>query len=104
MLAGGTGVTPMYQVAVAILKDPKDTTLLSLIFANVSEDDILIRQQLDALVQAYPTRFKVRRGTPGVRGVGHEGGGRARNMVSLWTPLANRQSRVHLQLWLSKST
>jgi hypothetical protein len=26
MIAGGTGITPMYQVAAAILKDPSDRT------------------------------------------------------------------------------
>jgi hypothetical protein len=36
MLAGGTGVTPMYQVAAAILKDPKDKTKVSLIFGNLT--------------------------------------------------------------------
>ncbi|KAF8072837.1 CBR1 [Scenedesmus sp. PABB004] len=59
MVAGGTGVTPMYQVAAAILKDPSDRTELRLIFANVSEDDILIRGELDALAAAHPGRFSV---------------------------------------------
>lgn len=36
MIAGGTGVTPMYQVAAAILKDPKDRTQVSLIFGNLT--------------------------------------------------------------------
>jgi ferredoxin-NADP reductase len=44
MIAGGTGITPMYQVAAAILKDPRDRTQLSLIFGNLTEDDILIKQ------------------------------------------------------------
>lgn len=44
MIAGGTGITPMYQVAAAILKDPRDVTQLSLIFGNLSEEDILIKQ------------------------------------------------------------
>lgn len=26
MIAGGTGITPMYQVAMKLLKDPEDTT------------------------------------------------------------------------------
>lgn len=59
MIAGGTGITPMYQVAAAILKDPKDSTQLSLLFGNLSESDILIRDELDALVAAHPGRFRV---------------------------------------------
>jgi NAD(P)H-flavin reductase len=38
MLAGGTGITPMYQVAQAILKDPNDKTEVGLqIIICVSE-------------------------------------------------------------------
>lgn len=59
MIAGGTGVTPMYQVAAAILKDQQDTTRISLLFGNLTEDDILIRQELDALAAAHPKRFNV---------------------------------------------
>ncbi|KAI8470669.1 MAG: NADH-cytochrome b5 reductase [Monoraphidium minutum] len=58
MIAGGTGVTPCYQVACAILKDPKDTTKISLVFGNLSEDDILLRKELDELEQQHPGRFK----------------------------------------------
>ncbi|KAK9805636.1 hypothetical protein WJX72_009442 [[Myrmecia] bisecta] len=59
MLAGGTGITPMYQVAVAILKNGSDRTRISLIFANVSPDDILIQGELEALAAKHPDRFKV---------------------------------------------
>lgn len=56
MLAGGTGITPMYQVARAVLQDPKDTTNFSLIFGNLTEDDILIRDLLDDLARQHPDR------------------------------------------------
>jgi cytochrome-b5 reductase len=59
MIAGGTGVTPMYQVAAAILKDPQDSTRISLLFGNLTADDILIKQELDALAAAHPKRFSV---------------------------------------------
>ena len=58
MIAGGTGLTPMWQVANAILADPKDTTELSLVYANVTEADILLRQQLDALAERH-SNFRV---------------------------------------------
>lgn len=35
----------MYQVIQAILNNPKDHTKISLIFANVTEDDILLRKE-----------------------------------------------------------
>lgn len=58
MIAGGTGVTPMYQVAKAILKDATDKTQISLLFANVSADDILIEDLLSELQESSP-QFKV---------------------------------------------
>jgi NAD(P)H-flavin reductase len=34
MIAGGTGITPMYQLIQDICNNPEDTTQLSLLFAN----------------------------------------------------------------------
>ena len=59
MMAGGTGITPMLQVIAAVLKDPSDPTIISLIYANQSEDDILVRDMLEAHQQAHPKRFKL---------------------------------------------
>jgi nitrate reductase (NAD(P)H) len=59
MIAGGTGVTPMYQVAKYILSNPDDQTEMWLLLANQSEDDILLKTDLDALALAHPTRFHV---------------------------------------------
>lgn len=43
------GITPMLQIIKAILKDPEDTTTVSLLFANQTEDDILLRSELEWL-------------------------------------------------------
>ncbi|KXZ46818.1 hypothetical protein GPECTOR_40g552 [Gonium pectorale] len=67
MLAGGTGITPMYQVLCAILKNPKDKTKVSLLYGNLTEDDILLRkassrrsaQELDELVAMHGDRLTV---------------------------------------------
>ena len=53
MIAGGTGITPMYQVAKALLQDPQEYTTISLIYANLSEADILIKDELDKLASTY---------------------------------------------------
>lgn len=58
MVCGGTGITPMWQVFRAVLDDPNDRTEISLVFANVTEDDILLRSQLDELA-ASDERFNV---------------------------------------------
>jgi len=50
----------MLQVINSVLKDPDDhNTKLSLVFANKSPEDILLRAQLDELAQAHDDRFKV---------------------------------------------
>ncbi|GAA6043668.1 hypothetical protein JCM8097_008597 [Rhodosporidiobolus ruineniae] len=59
MIAGGTGITPMLQIIRAALKNPKDTTHLSLIYANVNPEDILLKSELDELAAAHPKRFQV---------------------------------------------
>ncbi|KAL3687448.1 hypothetical protein R1sor_013757 [Riccia sorocarpa] len=47
MIAGGTGITPMYQVIRAILENPSDHTDVSLIYCNRNESDIMLKEQLD---------------------------------------------------------
>ncbi|MCJ1410623.1 NADH-cytochrome b5 reductase [Ptychographa xylographoides] len=54
MIAGGTGITPMLQIIRAIIRGRpknggKDTTEVDLIFANVNQEDILLKEDLDAL-------------------------------------------------------
>ncbi|KAF4572746.1 NADH-cytochrome b5 reductase [Pleurotus pulmonarius] len=59
MIAGGTGITPMLQIIRASLKNPMDKTKLSLIYANVNFEDILLKKELDELVDVNPDRFTV---------------------------------------------
>ncbi|RWR74864.1 NADH--cytochrome b5 reductase 1 [Cinnamomum micranthum f. kanehirae] len=59
MLAGGSGITPMFQVARAILENPNDSTKVHLIYANVTFEDILLKEELDNLASNYPNRFKI---------------------------------------------
>ncbi|CAG8432865.1 7353_t:CDS:2 [Diversispora eburnea] len=53
MIAGGTGITPMLQIIRAICKNPKDKTKVNLVFANVTEDDILLKDELDTLAAQH---------------------------------------------------
>jgi len=59
MMAGGTGITPMLQLIRAVLKDPDDNTKMSLLFANQTEEDILVRDILEKCASDHPTRFKL---------------------------------------------
>lgn len=59
MIAGGTGITPMLQVIRAILEDPSDKTKISLIFANVNLEDILLKEVFDRLALDHPDQLTV---------------------------------------------
>jgi len=59
MIAGGTGITPMLQLIRAALKDPKDKTRMWLIFANQTENDILLRTELEEVAGDHPDRFSL---------------------------------------------
>jgi nitrate reductase (NAD(P)H) len=59
MIAGGTGITPMFQLLKAILTDPDDNTKIALLYSNHTEDDILLRKDLDELAEKHKDQFKV---------------------------------------------
>uniref|UniRef100_A0A3P8SI11 NADH-cytochrome b5 reductase n=1 Tax=Amphiprion percula TaxID=161767 RepID=A0A3P8SI11_AMPPE len=59
MIAGGTGITPMLQLIRRITSDPSDDTKCSLIFANQTEKDILLREELDEVKKNHPDQVKV---------------------------------------------
>ena len=58
LIAGGTGITPMYQLARNIFNNPDDKTKVTLVFGNVSEEDILLKEELQDLENTYPQRFR----------------------------------------------
>lgn len=43
----------------SILKDPEDDTKMYVVYANRTEDDILLREELDAWAEKYQERVKV---------------------------------------------
>ncbi|KAK3299862.1 uncharacterized protein B0H64DRAFT_351229 [Chaetomium fimeti] len=59
MVAGGTGITPMYQVVRAICEDEGDETKVSLVYANKGEGDILLRRELEELAGRFPEKLRV---------------------------------------------
>ncbi|KAK7964519.1 hypothetical protein PG996_007790 [Apiospora saccharicola] len=59
MLAGGTGITPMYQLIRAICEDARDTTQVSLVYANRSEADMLLRKELEDFARRYPKNLRI---------------------------------------------
>ncbi|XP_072242715.1 NADH-cytochrome b5 reductase 2 [Leuresthes tenuis] len=59
MIAGGTGITPMLQLIRSITSDPTDNTKCSLIFANQTEKDILLREELEEVLKNHPDKVKL---------------------------------------------
>ncbi|KAL0489589.1 cytochrome-b5 reductase [Acrasis kona] len=57
MIAGGTGITPMLQVIKEILKHQDDNTQVSLLFGNITEQDIILKEMIEELSDKHP-RFK----------------------------------------------
>ena len=53
MIAGGTGITPMLQIIREIMRGRAtgDITEVDLIFANVNHEDILLKDNLDAITR-----------------------------------------------------
>lgn len=58
LIAGGSGITPILQVLTEIITSPSDSTKVSLIFANETENDILLKTEIDEIAKKYPG-FKV---------------------------------------------
>ncbi|CAH01808.1 cytochrome b5 reductase family protein [Kluyveromyces lactis] len=54
MIAGGSGLTPMLQVLNTIITTPTDLTRVTLLYANETENDILLKDELDEISEKYP--------------------------------------------------
>lgn len=59
LILGGSGITPGYQLIARILKTEGDETQLRVIDANKSEDDILLREQMDDLEKGHQDQIKI---------------------------------------------
>ena len=66
LIAGGTGITPMYQILNEILKEQTSIVpgqhvdiKIWLLFANQTEEDILLREELEQLAASNSDRFKL---------------------------------------------
>lgn len=58
LIAGGTGITPMYQLIRGIFNNPEDKTKVSLVFGNITEKDILLKEELEKIEKEFPQRFR----------------------------------------------
>ncbi|KAL0490502.1 NADH-cytochrome b5 reductase [Acrasis kona] len=59
LLAGGTGITPIANVITSVLNNPYDNTCLYLFFANRTDIDVILYQELKSLAKLHSDRFKL---------------------------------------------
>jgi cytochrome-b5 reductase len=59
MISGGTGITPMLQIANHVLHDPRDATQLSLVSFTNTVADIMLGETLRALAAASDGRLRL---------------------------------------------
>ena len=58
LIAGGAGITPCYQLAQGILRNPDDRTAVTLVYGANSDEDVLLREELKNWEKRFPGRFK----------------------------------------------
>lgn len=59
LVAGGSGITPHWQLIHAILKKSDDPTQISLIDSNKTVADVLLREELEKYAEEHSDRFKL---------------------------------------------
>ncbi|KAK3361167.1 ferredoxin reductase-like protein [Lasiosphaeria ovina] len=58
LIAGGAGITPMYQLTQGILNNPEDKTRITLVWGVNTDSEIFLAEQFGALQKKFPDRFK----------------------------------------------
>ncbi|KAM0538992.1 hypothetical protein ACHAPP_000590 [Verticillium nonalfalfae] len=58
LIAGGAGITPIYQLAQGILRNPEDKTRITLVFGINTDADALLKPEFDAFEKEFPGRFE----------------------------------------------
>ncbi|WVQ74633.1 hypothetical protein IAR50_004234 [Cryptococcus sp. DSM 104548] len=58
-ISGGAGITPFLQLIRHSLNKPEDKAKWTLLYGNVTEEDILLREEFDELLKAHPDRFTI---------------------------------------------
>jgi cytochrome-b5 reductase len=58
LIAGGAGITPMYQLVRGILSNPADRTRVTLVWGVNGEEDIFLKDEFATLEREHPGQFK----------------------------------------------
>jgi len=58
LIAGGAGITPMYQLVRGILTNPEDQTHVTLVWGVNSQPDLFLKDEFAALEEQHKDRFR----------------------------------------------
>ncbi|KAG0647644.1 cytochrome b reductase [Hyphodiscus hymeniophilus] len=58
LIAGGAGITPIYQLTRGILRNPDDRTRITLVHGINTDADLLLREEFEDLERRFPGRFR----------------------------------------------
>lgn len=59
LIGGGSGITPLFQLLHEISKNPDDKTKVDLFYGSTSEEDILLKKELDKLAAVKDGQINV---------------------------------------------
>lgn len=58
LIAGGAGITPMYQLTRGILSNPADRTRITLVWGVNADEDIFLKDEFARLEREHPGQFR----------------------------------------------
>lgn len=73
MVGGGSGITPLYQVINHLLEEPEQNFDINLLYANKTEDDILLKGELEQLNEAKSIKLALTLDRPPTVWKGYKG-------------------------------
>jgi len=95
MIAGGSGITPMLQIVRDVFKSDEQTKI-KLLFANQTEADILLREEIEDIQRQHPTQFSFMYTVdrPPAEGWKFESGFINQDMIEAHMPLPSDQTQI----------
>lgn len=59
LIGGGSGITPLYQLVHEISKNPEDKTKVQLFYGSQTENDVILKKELDDIQAKHPDQIKI---------------------------------------------
>mmetsp|Transcript_8487 Transcript_8487/g.19525 ORF Transcript_8487/g.19525 Transcript_8487/m.19525 type:complete len:413 (+) Transcript_8487:41-1279(+) len=60
LIGGGSGITPLFQMALSILVKTQDNLMISILSCNTTIESVMLRPELEDLAKQYKSRLTVR--------------------------------------------